>query len=169
MVAAAWGWFSWDAYWQSDDFLALHYTQSWKNTLSDFWGSQYGLPAVVHFYRPLITLSWALDGLSGSAPIDPLVSHLHNAVVHGLNATLVAVIVNRLMNRGASAAYLAGLVWGLSPAHAGAVAWAAGRTGLYATFFMLLSVWFMLRWLDGKHRTRMLSLVRRFQWNRPFK
>jgi hypothetical protein len=92
-------------------------------------------------------------------PPDPLVSHIHNAVIHGLNATLVGVIVQRLMNRGPACSYLAALVWGLSPAHAGAVAWAAGRTGLYATLFMLMSIWFMLRWLDGKHRTRTLSLV----------
>ncbi len=159
MVAAAWGWFSWNAYWQSDDFLALQYTQSLANAFSDFWGAQLALPAVACFYRPLITLSWALDGALGAAPPDPLVSHLHNAILHGLNAALVCVVVHRLMNRGQGAAYVAGLVWGLSPAHAGAVAWASGRTGIYATFFMLLSIWFMLRWMDGRHRTRLLSLA----------
>ncbi|MHC4077431.1 MAG: ArnT family glycosyltransferase [Planctomycetota bacterium] len=157
MVAAAWGWFSWNADWQSDDFIALHYTQSWGNTFSDFWGAQYGLPAVAYFYRPLVTFSWALDGLFGGT--DPLVSHLHNVILHGVNATLVALVVHRLMNRGAAVSCLAGLIWGLAPAHAGVVAWAAGRTGIYCTFFVLMSLWFMLRWLDARQDTRLLSFL----------
>ncbi|MEE9127678.1 MAG: hypothetical protein V3U11_11115 [Planctomycetota bacterium] len=156
-VAAVWCWFSWNAWWQSDDFIALHYTTSWRRTLSDFWGNQYDLPALVYFYRPLITLSWAIDGMFGGT--DPMVSHLHNAILHGLCAMLVAMIVHPLLQRGALVSWFAGLLWGLSPAHVGVVAWAAGRTGIYCTFFMLMSLWFMLRWVDGRQRTRTLSFV----------
>ena len=70
-------WWPVASYWQSDDFMALHYTTNWANTWSDFVGGQYGLESLVIFYRPLITLSFALEQAIGSWS-QPFLSHFTN-------------------------------------------------------------------------------------------
>ncbi|MCC6671935.1 MAG: hypothetical protein IT458_12805 [Planctomycetes bacterium] len=153
-VAAAL-WFPVQSWWQSDDFIALHYAQDLRRALSDFAGNQYGLEGMVWFYRPLVTLSFWLDAQLGGG--DPFVAHLGNALVHGVDAVLVAVVANRALEPGA--ALRAGLVWALSPSHAGAVTWAVGRVDGHATAWILLATLCLLRWQEGRTRTRLPALA----------
>jgi hypothetical protein len=137
-------WWPLGSYWQSDDFLAVTYAHDPARALDDFHGNQYGTPAMVWFYRPLITLSFALDvWLGGGAPC---VSHASNAIAHALSTWLVVRLGRRLLGDGAG--WRLGLLWGLWPTHAGSVLWAVGRVDSHTAVWIFLSWWLTLRWLD---------------------
>lgn len=81
------------------------------------------------YYRPLVTLSFALDHrLHGDNAAG---FHLTNVLLHALNALLVHALVRKHGVRPMVAAWLA-LVWALLPRLAEAGAWISGRTDLLA-------------------------------------
>ena len=154
LLAAA-VWYPLEPFWQSDDFIALHYARDFGNVLADFANPQYGATDLWWFYRPFITLSFWLDNqISGAAPFVP---HLANATIHGASAMLVGLIWARFLTPGS--AWVAGLLWGLAPAHAGSILWTAGRVDVFASFWCLLSLWLLCRWREGRARTAIWSLV----------
>ncbi len=154
-ILAAAAWFPLDSYWQSDDFIALHYALDFRHVLADFANPQYGATDIWWFYRPFITLSFWLDSqLTGASPFVP---HLANALVHGLSAMLVGLIWARFLAPGA--AWGAALLWGLAPGHAGSILWTAGRVDSYSTFWSLLSIWLLCLWIEGRRRARIGSLL----------
>jgi hypothetical protein len=139
-------WWPIRTFWQSDDWLAMHYASDLARALGDFTHNQYDLPGLVWFYRPLITLSFAFDYLLGGA--GPFASHLSNALAHAISAMLVGMLAQRLL--GGSAGWGAGLVWGAAPLHAGSVLWAVGRVDSHTTVWILLSAVLLVRWVDGR-------------------
>lgn len=143
-------WWPRETYWLSDDWIAVHWAADFSRALGDFVHNQYGLPGVTWFYRPLITLSFALETLVAGG--HPFLSHLSNAVAHGLGALLVGLLAQRYA--GGAAGWGAALVWGVSPVHAGSVLWAVGRVDSFTAPLILLSVWLLVRWLDGRARSR---------------
>lgn len=138
-------WWPLQSYWMSDDFIAINYAQDLGRALSDFTGNQYDLPGMVWFYRPLITLSFFLDAAMGGG--GPFVSHLNNALLHGLNALLLARLCRPYL--GLTNAFACGLLWGLSPANFGAVSWAVGRVDVISSLFILGTCLFAQRWSRG--------------------
>ena len=145
MLAIA-AWWPIAPYWQSDDFLALHYARDFGNVLHDFVGPQYGAADVWLFYRPLITLSFWFDGLVAGA--DPFFSHLSNVLAHGAGALLVGLLWRRFLPDGH--AFLAGLIWSVMPGHVGAIAWAVGRVDSHTTVWCLLALWSFVRYCDRR-------------------
>jgi hypothetical protein len=148
-------WWPIDTYWLSDDWLAVHYASDFGRALRDFAGNQYGLPGVVWFYRPLITLSFALD--YAVAGTDPFFAHLSNAVALGVSAMLLGLIAHRFF--GAAAAWWTALVWGTAPLHAGSVLWAVGRVDSHTVVWILASASCLVRWCDGARRARAAALL----------
>lgn len=141
-------WWPLDPYWQSDDFLALHYAQDLGRTLHDFAGPQYGATDIWLFYRPLITLSFWFDALVGGG--DPFAAHLGNVVAHGLSALVAGLLWRRFLPDGS--AFAAALLWALLPSHAGSIAWAVGRVDSHTTVWCLLSLWATLRHAERRSR-----------------
>ncbi|MFN8588025.1 MAG: hypothetical protein U0704_09535 [Candidatus Eisenbacteria bacterium] len=89
------------------------------------------------FWRPLITLSYAVDGrLFGWKPWG---FHLFNMLAAAGVASLVALLARRL-GTGRWAALAAGAWFALMPHHVESTAWIAGRTDLYSAFFFLLAL-----------------------------
>jgi len=81
------------------------------------------------YYRPLVTLSFALDHrLHGDNPAG---YHLTNFLFHELNALLLLALLRRFGVRPLAAALLAA-GWALLPRLAEAAAWVSGRTDLIA-------------------------------------
>ncbi|HLU40510.1 MAG TPA: hypothetical protein VK081_14090, partial [Planctomycetota bacterium] len=147
-------WWPLSAYWQSDDFLAVTYAADWRRALADFTGNQYGTPALVWFYRPLITLSFAIDAWLGGA--DPFVAHCSNVVAHAVSTVLVALLGRRLLGAGPGLGLA--LLFSLWPAHAGSILWAVGRVDSHTTMWILLACFATVRWLDsGRGRTLALG------------
>jgi hypothetical protein len=143
------------SYWQSDDFIAVTYAQSIERAFRDFTAPQFGLESLVLFFRPMITLSFAFDSLFGNWA--PFVSHLGNAVIHGISAMCLALIVARFLP--ARCAWASGLVWGLAPCHASSVFWAIGRVDSHTTLWIVLATLTLVQWCGNERPTRKLSLL----------
>lgn len=94
-----------------------------------------GGPTLQGPYRPVATLSWALQyALHGRAPLG---YHLANVLLHAIATALVVLLARRLTaaaapTRAAAGALGAGLLFALHPAHVEAVAPIVGRTDLLA-------------------------------------
>ncbi len=157
-VAAALTWWPYPGtvYWKSDDFLATHYATDFGRAVSDFFHNQYDLRGAIWFYRPLITLSFAVEALLGGGA-DPTISHASNVIAHAFSAVLVVLCALRFATP--LSAMVCGLVWALSPAHAGSVLWAVGRVDSHTTLWALACVWLILRSLDGDKLSRLLSVL----------
>ncbi len=145
-VLAIAAWWPIAPYWQSDDFLALHYAQHLPNALADFVGPQYAATDIWLFYRPLITLSFWLDQQLGGS--DPFVSHLSNVLAHGCSALLAGLLWRRFLPTGQ--AFAAGLVWALLPSHVGSLAWAVGRVDSHTTVWCLLALLLCVRQVERR-------------------
>ena len=152
LIVAA-GWLSLRPYWQSDDFIALHHAAATARAFGDLFGPQYDLHGVALFYRPLITLSfWFETTLFGP---QPELLHLSNTLAHALSACLVGMLAARFL--GAMRGWMAGLVWGLAPTHAGSVFWTVGRVDAHTTVWMLLACVLSLRRFEGRGRSLLLA------------
>lgn len=104
---------------------------------SDFW-----MTVGEHasgFWRPLITLSYAVDGVLFRW--QPWGFHLMNLLAAAGVASLVTLLAMRL-GAGRWPAVAAGAWFALMPHHIESTAWVAGRTDLYTALFFLLALWF---------------------------
>jgi len=101
-----------------------------------FFGGPAGAPTRT-FYRPLVTLSFALDWKVWDG--SPLGFHLTNLLLHLVCVTLVFLVARRWGARPV-AATLACAAFGLLPRLTEAVAWISGRTDLLAASFVLASL-----------------------------
>jgi hypothetical protein len=133
-------------WWQSDDYVAVHYAQSWERALADFTGPQYGATDLWAFWRPLITASFRLDQALGG-PFPPL-SHVSNVLAHAVSTLLVACVWRRFL--APQPAFLAGLLWALMPTHQGSICWAVGRVDSHTTVWCLAAVLVALRGADRR-------------------
>ncbi len=148
-------WFPIAPFWASDDYFALHWAKDLEHVLADFTGPWYGATDLFFFYRPLITLSlWLEVQVAGS---DPWLAHINNVLVHACSATMVALLWRRWLSIGY--AFAAGLVWGLSPIHIGAIGWAIARTDGFSCAFALMSTLLLARYVEGSTTRRWPSLV----------
>jgi tetratricopeptide (TPR) repeat protein len=115
-----------------------------------------GPPSVRGPYRPLTTLTYALDwALHGSWMPG---WHLVNLALHAVASLLVAALAGRLARAAAPAAapriaLLAGLLFAVHPAHIEAVVTVFGRTDLLATALSLVALLLALR-AGGPRRAR---------------
>lgn len=88
-------------------------------------------------WRPVITLSYAVDGLLGGW--RPRAFHLGNLLAHALAAALLVLLIAR-SGAGAFAAAIAGAWFAVTPAHVEAVSWIAARTDLCAALFLIAAL-----------------------------
>jgi tetratricopeptide (TPR) repeat protein len=117
-----------------------------------FWAGGAG-PQSASYYRPLVTLSFALDRqLHGDNPAG---YHLTNFLLHETNALLLYFVIRRAKVRPSVAALLA-VAWGLQPRLAEAAAWISGRTDLLASACVLAS---LLAWGNSLARRIAASLL----------
>ncbi len=99
------------------------------------------------YYRPLLEASFFIDkyvwGLQESF------MHLQSMVLHWCNTLLVFAVARRagsLLNVASPVPpFLAALFFAAHPINTEAVAWISARTDLLAGFFILLSIWLLLR------------------------
>ena len=131
---------------RSDDYLAIQYVQDWNHVARDFVAPQYGLQRLALFYRPLITLSIAIDArLGGNEAFVPL---LMNLLVHLANAGLLYLLLSRYLGR--LTALCAAGWWAWQSGHLEAVSWMVGRVDTHASFFYLLAIVLDLRYRESR-------------------
>jgi hypothetical protein len=112
--------------------------------LQPFWSNP--LVESRAFYRPLVTLSYALDHrIWGSSAFG---YHATNLLLH-LGCTLLVVLLCRRAGARWPVASLLGCLFGLFPRLTESVAWVSGRTDPAATLFALAA---LLAWVPGPGR-----------------
>jgi len=99
------------------------------------------------FYRPLLNLSFAADGLF--RPDGFFVFHLTNVLLHALFCVILFFFLTEFGIRDKYA--LAGsFLFAVLPYNAWAVAWLPGRNDILLSIFALLAVLAAVRWTTGR-------------------
>ena len=117
--------------WDDDDYGTENRTLEDLGGLARIWLE----PGAVPQYYPLtFTSLWIEHQLYGD---DPTGYHVDNVLLHALNAVLAWQVLAAL---GLPGAWLAAAVFAVHPVHSESVAWAAGRSDVLATAFLLAAL-----------------------------
>lgn len=109
------------------------------------WAFQGGAAAISNYYRPVMTLTYALcHEMFG---FEPSWFHVVSIALHA-GVVCVLFFVTRRVFRDRPLAFLAAALFALHPIHTEAVDWVAAVTDLEATIFFLIAFWLFLS-LDG--------------------
>lgn len=121
------------------------------NVFSDHWEKE----TVRINYRPVRFLSYALDYhitrwlWPGEATLRTTVFHVHNILLHGLNALLVFLLLRALLGERGGTGIFCGflaLVWAMHPLQTEAVTYVSGRRDvLFTMFYLLALLWYARR------------------------
>jgi hypothetical protein len=131
-----------------DDVIAiredprLYEPGQWRRLLREEYWYQ---GSVDHLYRPLVSLSYALQWhLTGD---NPLPFHAVNWLLNAAVAAMVAEMARRLAGPASSdgPAYLAGVLFGVHPIHVEAVAGIVGRAEMMCALGILGTIILLLR------------------------
>jgi tetratricopeptide (TPR) repeat protein len=112
------------------------------------------------YYRPVLFLSYQIDKYVFN--LDPGFMHLHNILLHAINALLIFWLVRQVMGDSEQKKnfmpLLSALIFGLHPITTESVCWIAGRTDVLACTFILLSANCIIRFKKvGSYRYIVLS------------
>ena len=113
------------------DFTTLR-----ENLTGDFFRRSHD-PASIGHWRPLPTLTYMFDWRAGHG--EPHAFHVHNAILHGLAAALLAMLALEL-GLSAPATSGAALLFASHPVHVEAVAWISGRPDLLCGLFVIAAL-----------------------------
>lgn len=108
-----------------------------------------------NYYRPILILSFLMDKYVWGLEVSFM--HLENILFHLANTLLVYAVARRaadyLPDPSPVAPFVAALFFAIHPLNTEVVNWISGRTDLLAGFFLLLSVYSMLKqplnWLQS--------------------
>ena len=90
---------------------------------------------------------------------DPVGYNLFNIILHGINAILVALLMQKI-SRTPMIGALAGILFAASAASADAILWKCANNSLMSVFFCLTSYLAYLSWQEtGRRRAQILSLI----------
>jgi protein O-mannosyl-transferase len=112
------------------------------------------------YYRPVIIVSFMLDKYVWG--LEESFMHLENIIFHLLNTLLVFAVARKsaLLQgiRSELVPLVAAVFFAVHPINTEAVNWISGRTDLLACFFLLLSVFLLLRKSPGRALTFLAAL-----------
>lgn len=107
------------------------------------------LPGDQFYFRPLIELTYYLDNFFWG--LDPGIMHLENIFLHILNVIMVYLVAAQVSVQVGKLPYLpltSALLFAVHPVNTEAVSWIAGRTDPIAAFFVLVSMLFLLKFIQ---------------------
>ena len=97
------------------------------------------------FWHPLTWLSFMADrSLFGP---EPWGHHLTNLVLHTASTVLLFLALQRMTRAAWPSAFVAAL-FGVHPLHVESVAWIAERKDVLSTFFLMLTIWTYVRYVE---------------------
>lgn len=108
------------------------------------------------FYRPLISLSYALDYAIWG--LNPGGYHLTNLICHAITSILAYFLV-LVLSRRRTVALLTAALFLLHPTHVENVCWISGRTDVICGAFYFLSLLTFIRMMGSQKRNPLLLLV----------
>lgn len=140
-----------------DDYFMVVENEAIRLPLQEWWKIFGGDGRWVGSYRPLRTLSYAVDYRLGG--MRPFVYHLSNLVYHWTAAFLVFLVTLRLLAAGRAPATVPALgialLWAIHPVQTESVAYISGRRDVLAGVFFLLAFYAFLRFRSPRSgRTR---------------
>ncbi|MFQ5953246.1 MAG: hypothetical protein ACE5JK_07585, partial [Candidatus Omnitrophota bacterium] len=150
--------FIWD-----DEYLILNNSQiksfvHLPNVFRTYVG--YGSENINNFYRPIQEISNMIDYfLWGEYPVG---FHLTNVVLHALVSMMVFVFLFYLTG-SVMVSCIAALFYSVHPVHSEAIAYIAGRADSLYAFFMLLSLVFFIRYVNGFRKGE--NIPGRYAWS----
>lgn len=127
---------------------------SWQN-LPAVFGNDVFFSADKFYYRPLLNVSFMADYSLASGNIAYY--HLINIFWHLLVIFGVFLLLSRLFKKKEPAFALSALM-AVQPALSQAVAWIPGRNDLLLSFFVVVSFWFFLNFLEKERIRDMIFL-----------
>ena len=120
----------------ADDFVMAR-PFSARELASTLYGSFDPTGTLGDHFRPLVTLTWAVDHWLWG--VRTAGYHMTNLVLHAMAGVLLVFLLRRL-RLTASAALLGGLVWVVHPLAASSVAWVSARADCLMAVFYLSSL-----------------------------
>ncbi|MCS6926954.1 MAG: tetratricopeptide repeat protein [Candidatus Binatia bacterium] len=131
-----------------DDYFMVVENEAIRLPPQEWWKIFAGEGRWVGSYRPLRTLSYAVDYQLGG--LEPFIYHLFNLVYHWTAAFLVFLVTLRLLPAGAAPAATlpalgVALLWALHPVQTESVAYISGRRDILAGMFFVLAFYAFLR------------------------
>jgi Tfp pilus assembly protein PilF len=139
--------FAWD-----DKYLIVNnpYVKDFSYIPKMFTGQLYdGGGMESNFYRPLQLFSFAID--YSIWKLNPFGYHLTSLLLHIFNSALVYYIVFIICS-SFPIAFLAALMFGVSPAISGAVYYIPARADLLMAFFVFLSILFFIKYRETRKK-----------------
>ena len=127
-----------------DIHIIKAYAESGQRTLQKIL-----LPGDQFYFRPLIELTYYLDNFFWG--LDPGIMHLENIFLHILNVVMVYLVAVQVSVHVGKLAYLpltSALLFAVHPVNTEAVSWIAGRTDPIAAFFVLVSILYLLKFIQ---------------------
>lgn len=127
-----------------DSHIIRAYAESGQRTLQKIL-----YPGDQFYFRPLVELTYYLDNFIWG--LDPGIMHLENILFHLLNVIMVYLVAVRVSVLVGNLPYLSltsALLFAVHPVNTEAVSWIAGRTDPIAAFFVLVSMLFLLKYLQ---------------------
>lgn len=127
-----------------DSHIIRVYAESGQRTLQNIL-----LPGTQFYFRPLIELTYYLDNVLWD--LDPRIMHLENIFLHLLNVITIYLVAVRVSVLAGKLPYLpltSALLFAVHPINTEAVSWIAGRTDPLAALFVLISMLFLLKFLQ---------------------
>ncbi len=151
---------SFGGYFLADDFVHVDYLyhaidQNFMPLLANFWGNWMQAQGTT-FYRPLISLSLALDYLIGGP--NPLAFHISNWLYQTMASCLMFLVAGQIGERfrpgektlNRSLALACGIIFSVYPLHCEVVNWVIARVDSIALVFCLVSFWLYLKSAEKK-------------------
>lgn len=130
--------FVWDDHVLIEQNTELHELRApWDYLTRSFWQHPFLRGEGHAFYRPLVTLSFALDWQWGGGA--PFSFHLTNVLLHLVVCALV-FLLSRALGSDAFSAAVCTALFGVMPRLTESVTWIAGRTDVLATLLVLVAL-----------------------------
>lgn len=104
---------------------------------------------VVGNYHPLTVLTLAIE--YALVKEQTWLYHLDNLILHILNSWLVFKLIQKL-NQNFLVSFVTAILFAIHPLHVESVAWAAERKDVLYTLFLLLSIWYYIRFDESKNK-----------------
>lgn len=107
------------------------------------------IPSDQFYFRPFIELTYYLDNLLWG--LDPQIMHLENIILHLANVVMLYLVASRVSQLAGNLPYLpltSAMLYAVHPVNTEAVSWIAGRTDPLACFFILLSFFYLLNFMQ---------------------
>ncbi|MBX9880269.1 MAG: glycosyltransferase family 39 protein [Candidatus Obscuribacterales bacterium] len=146
-------------YYLADDYIHVAYLSRvfsghpellWQNFYTNWLQTQ-----GTQFYRPLISLTLALDYLFWG--VNPLGYHLTNTLYQCASSIFLFLLTRRMLRefgerQATTVGFFAAAIFAACPLHAEVVSWIIGRVDGVCTAFYLAAFWLFICWYQDRNK-----------------